>query len=187
MLKSGWEDALAQEESRQFVTLNDAQGQTRYEGYVQYGSYEGKGTLFNAHGEIIYNGLFLGGKMDEPDEVRIQRLNEFKATCTVRPMKDIFQNANMCSGMHMCIRGYVISATSGKYPGESVFLMYYDGIRQQDAMISVCYQLGKHESAIPVGDNVSVYGSVDKTIPYSKEGNEQTMIPYVSAWCVERE
>ena len=185
MLKSGWEDEIDRDQSRTYVTLNDAQGQTHYEGYVQDGCYEGKGTLFNTHGEVIYSGLFSGGRMDETAEARDNRINSFKTTCTATPMQVVVRNAQLHTGLHVRLSGHVSSTLGGEYAGECLFRMYYENVKQSDTVIRVRYHLGRGESVVPAGADVIVWGSLDEMVPSGMAGSDETLVPFVSAWYVE--
>jgi hypothetical protein len=134
-------------------------GMCVYRGTFANSEYDGQGTTWDETGQMIYEGEFKSGYLNETGEHRIARADMIAPGCTAitkKNFKTIFNNGKDYIGKWVEIHGkadYFWYEDVGPY---TEFLLLTDG--NAGCLVDVWYRYGADEQRIQLNDNVRVFG-----------------------------
>lgn len=162
-------------------------GRTVHEGNFKDNVADGYGTSYDYNGEIIYQGNWAMGFIDEAPDARTVRIDAYKATCSVMTQADMYAAASIEVPVNATFSGTVFF-TYDPADGEDSycdFLMYVDGVEADDHFVLVYHRLSVGEARIAEGQTVTVSGSTQYLYAIEFEEGVEVTMPVIQARCVE--
>jgi hypothetical protein len=186
---SVWEDGFVQSGLYSNDYLSEGEeywgGVLRYEGGFANGTYNGQGTLYNYHGDVIYTGLFADGFISETAAARLSRVDAFKAQSAVYSWQELYDYADAELDIYAAVTGDVFQVYEYDEPYYCDFLMYADGIHDVGHIVQVFYRLSEGEPMVEEDQTVTVWGTTEYIYSYTSVEDESISAPLIEAWTVE--
>lgn len=156
-----------------------------YKGTFRDNEYNGYGTLYNAHGYMIYAGEFAEGYYQESLADRQARLEWIKLSAKELTYPEIIDNAQKESGQEVKITGKILKIypPSEDKPCFFDFLLAVNGDEAQQVL--VFYRLNDGEDLMKENQEVNVWGTVEFMYTYTSEDGKELTVPNIEAWSVE--
>jgi len=162
-------------------------GVVQYEGGYLDGEYNGQGTYYNYHGEILYSGAFNNGFIAESAQDRLNRVGAFKDQSVPSTVAELYSACEYEVSVRAQVTGeifdiYVYPETNPSY---CEYLIYVDGVWDTGSIIKVFYTLSEGEPVLAEGQIVTVWGTTEYLYSYTTVDGEYLTVPLIEAWSVE--
>ncbi len=176
-----WADS--QSETGTYVNDYLAVGESFYKGICVYrgayanDEYSGRGTTYDEMGNVIFEGEFTNGYLNETGEQRITRADMIAPEATVitnQNFNTIFNNAGDYVGEWIEVYGmtdYFWDEETGPF---TEFLLLTDG--DVNCSVDVWYRYGVGEERIKLNDNVRVFGVLVGAETYTENGTTYSQL-----------
>ncbi len=189
---TAWDDGWVEEGTYANDYLNGEgkktdNGKPYHEGTFKDNVANGYGTSYDYNGDIVFQGNWAMGFIDETADEKKTRLDAYKQTCSAMTQADMYAAASVEVPNNATFSGTVLHVYEPS-EGEDYycdFLVYIDGVESDDQIVMVYYRLSVGEARITEGQTVTVWGSTQYLYTVDFDDGTSVSVPVIYTRGVE--